>query len=81
MSDGIAAHAFSSNHKAQLLQDAARGCFYCLAIFQPGKIRDWVGDPLGTAPCPYCGVDAVMGESSGCPITRDLLKRMHSHWF
>ena len=79
--DFIKAHEFSSNHKARLLQDETSGCFYCLAIFKPQEIEDWVADISGTAICPYCGIDSIIGESSGFPITKEFLKKMKSYWF
>ena len=38
-------------------------------------------DSSGTAVCPYCGVDSVIGENSGFPITEQFLKEMHEAWF
>jgi len=78
----IKAHQFSINHKTQLLKDKICGCFYCLKIFSPNEIETWVEDKLdGTALCPYCGIDAVIGESSGYPITKDFLSKMNGYWF
>ena len=79
--DYIKAHQFSSNHRQQLLSDERCGCFYCLKIFSPKDIEGWVEDKLGTAICPYCGVDSVIGESSGYPITEEFLAKMKSYWF
>lgn len=31
--------------------------------------------------CPYCGIDSVLGDQSGFPITKELLIRMRWHWF
>ena len=42
--DIIKAHYFSSNHKKQLLKDKKCGCFYCLEIFNPNQIKEWVDD-------------------------------------
>lgn len=81
MPDYIKAHEFSSNHKEIILQDEKCGCFYCLSIFSPHEIRDWVKDTSGTAICPHCGIDSVIGESSGFPITKEFLEKMKSHWF
>ena len=86
MSDVQAAHEFSSNHRPELEKDRICGCFYCCRVFSPVEIREWLVDdnPLdrrGTAVCPYCGVDAVIGESSGYPITEQFLKAMHEEWF
>lgn len=81
MEDYITAHTFSSNHKDRLLEDQRCGCFYCLEIFAPREIIDWVEDVDGTAICPYCGVDSIVGEHSGYSITREFLEKMRSYWF
>ena len=81
MEDYIKAHVFSSNHKEPIQKDQKCGCFYCLKIFDPKEIVEWIKDPAETAMCPYCGIDSVIGESSGYPITVEFLKKMHQHWF
>ena len=79
--DYIDAHKFESNHREKLLKDSKCGCFYCLKIFSPNEIASWVKDISGTAICPYCGIDAVIGEHSGYPISKDFLRKMREHWF
>ena len=79
--DYIAAHKFCTNHKGQLQQDKKCGCFYCHTIFNPQEIEEWIEDISGTAICPYCGIDSIIGESSGFPITEEFLKKMSVHWF
>ena len=80
-SDIIAAHKFSSCHREKLLNDSLCGCFYCMKIFNPNEIEMWVEDPLGTAVCPCCGIDSVIGEYSGYPITNEFLTEMNKYWF
>lgn len=82
MTDIIDAHKFSIRHKSKLLEDNLCGCFYCLRIFSPREITDWVND-IGddTALCPYCGIDSIIGQSSGYPITLAFLERMNKQWF
>lgn len=80
------AHRYSSNHKPELEKDKKCRCFYCLEIFEPAKIKKWVQadnscDRRGTAVCPYCGMDAVIGESSGYPITKAFLLAMKKRFF
>jgi hypothetical protein len=81
----IAAHKFCSNHKEKLTKDKRCGCIYCLAIFDPKEITEWLseenGDSGGTALCPFCGIDSIIGESSGYPITESFLKEMYDYWF
>ncbi len=80
------AHAYSNNHKPELEKDSVCGCFYCLKIFHPSEIEDWLieddpADERGTALCPYCDIDAVIGESSGYPIKAEFLEGMNRMWF
>ena len=79
--DVIAAHKYCINHKEKLLKDEKCGCFYCIKIFKPSEIVFWIIDPLETAVCPYCGIDSVIGEYSGYPITEEFLAKMHEVWF
>ncbi|OZM56725.1 cytoplasmic protein [Lottiidibacillus patelloidae] len=74
------AHRFSSYHRQELENDDTCGCFYCIKIFSPPDIEQWI-DNAQTALCPYCGIDSIIGESSGYPITETFLKGMHMQWF
>ena len=86
MADYVEAHRFSNNHMAQLKQDSLCGCFHCRKIFHPQEITYWIVDDNdcdreGTAVCPHCGIDAVIGEHSGYPITPEFLEQMKTYWF
>ena len=75
------AHKYSINNRTQLLKDNVCGCFYCLKIFNPNIIEEWVEDTDGIALCPFCGIDSVIGESSGFPITEEFLQEMYKRYF
>ena len=80
------AHEKSANHKPELEKDSICGCFACGRIFSPKEIRNWVIAPTpidyrGTALCPYCEIDAVLGESAGYPLTQEFLWEMNKYWF
>ena len=79
--DVIKAHEFSSKHKDKLQKDSACGCFYCLSIFSASEIDNWLNEGSGTAICPYCGIDSIIGESSGFPITKEFMEKMNKYWF
>lgn len=81
MEDHIKAHKFSANHMRMIRRDKVCGCFHCLEIFHPQEIEEWIADDMGTAICPYCGIDSIIGESSGYPITKEFLKKMRDYWF
>lgn len=79
------AHARSSNHRDELLRSAVCGCFHCCARFPPSEIEEWIDENdegVGTtALCPKCGIDSVIGSSSGCPLTPEFLGKMNGVWF
>jgi hypothetical protein len=80
----ILAHKHSIYHREEILRSTICGCFYCLAIFPPNEITEWIDvrDGQGTtAMCPYCDIDSVIGDASGFPITKAFLKEMNEHWF
>lgn len=77
------AHDHSSNHRAEIEASELCACFYCCRFFRPQDIKEWIDrrDPGGTAVCPYCGIDAVLGSASGLPMGSQFLEEMHDHWF
>ena len=58
-------------------------CFYCLKIFNPTEIKEWLIEDNGkeTALCPYCEIDSVIAECNDYKITKELLKEMYDYWF
>jgi hypothetical protein len=86
MEDYIAAHEHCIYHREEILSSKVCGCFYCLSIFPPSEINNWIDIPadknLGqTALCPRCEIDSVIGDKSGYPITKDFPKKMKEYWF
>src|SRR5260221_3865220 len=76
----VAAHKHSSNHRQEVLSSDICGCFYCLEIYTPSEILDWVDDNQ-TALCARCGIDSVIGTDSKYSITREFLNSMNEYWF
>jgi len=80
-----AAHRRSIFHRAEILASGRCGCFDCLSIFAPAEIPQWTdadkAEAKWTALCPRCGIDAVLGDGLGYPITTDFLGQMHARWF
>jgi hypothetical protein len=46
-----------------------------------GENDEWIRSDNPTAFCPFCGIDSVIGESSGYPITKEFMQKMYDHWF
>jgi Zn finger protein HypA/HybF involved in hydrogenase expression len=79
-----AAHKHSIFNKAEVLASTSSGCFYCLHMFSPVDIKDWIeeNNKEETALCPYCGIDAVLGCASGYPVSDiTFLETMNKRWF
>ena len=75
-----AAHKCSIHHRIQIEASKLCGCFSCISTFVPLKIEEWT-DTADTAICPMCGMDAVIGDASGFPITKQFLSKMCKAWF
>jgi hypothetical protein len=74
------AHKRSIYHRAEILGSGLCGCFGCLETFEPRVIEEWT-DKGDTALCPFCGIDSVIGDASGYPITEEFLTAMEARWF
>ena len=71
-------HARSFNNRGALTDSTKCGCFYCLRVFSPSEIGEWVNEE--TAVCPYCGVDTIMPESEDYELDDSLLLAMKEYW-
>lgn len=74
------AHPHRTNNLAALCRSAVSGCFYCLAIYPPSEITEWI-DHGNSALCPKCGIDSVLAADSGYPITTAFVTKMYARWF
>ena len=79
MNDLDHGQAQSSGHRKVVSNSEKCGCFCCLSIFKSTEIEEWIEGE--TALCPYCSVDAVIGQSDDYDITREFLTRMKKRWF
>jgi hypothetical protein len=83
-------HKFCTRNRELLSRSDSAGCFYCLEIYPPAEIQDWV-DGLQvetgsladgvTALCARCGIDAVLPSAAPIPLTEETLRAMHAYWF
>ena len=78
--DLVEAHSHSDHHRTEVLASTMAGCFYCLSTYPPRSITEWIDDGQ-TALCPRCGVDSVIGDTSGYALTPGFLGRMRGRWF
>lgn len=75
------AHRHSSRHRDEISRSVSVGCFYCAQTYPAVAIAEWWDDDQ-TAVCPKCGIDSVIGDASGLPVTDEaFLEAMHKRWF
>jgi hypothetical protein len=72
-------HRHTRANRMELEASEVCGCIACERIYFPSEIVGWLED--GTAVCPHCGVDAVVGSASGIPVMPGVLRRAHERWF
>jgi hypothetical protein len=72
-------HRHTRANRMELEESEVCGCIACERIYFPSEIVRWLED--GTALCPHCGADAVVGSASGIPIMPGVLRRAHERWF
>ncbi len=78
----IRAHTHCTRNREELRGSQVCGCFFCLEIYPPSRIHEWVNERENpTALCPECGIDAVIGASSGYPVNVEFLREMRDYWF
>lgn len=76
-----AAHKRSFRNKPCIEQSNVCGCFYCRRTCMPSEIKEYVRKD-DTAICPHCGIDALLGDNSGLPVTNnEFLLAMYNRWF
>jgi len=69
-------HKLSTNNKGSISRSKKCGCFYCIEIFKPEDVKEYIST---TAIC-SCGVDSVLA-SVDVKITKTMLKQMHKKYF
>jgi hypothetical protein len=72
-------HRHTRANRMEMEASEVCGCIACERIYFPSEIVQWLEN--GTAMCPHCGVDAVVGSASGIPIMPGVLRRAHERWF
>ena len=81
------AHKATIFHEKDILASSVCTCFYCGYQFDPHKEEDleWLDEtnPKGrTLVCPMCGIDCIVGDASGFPITDDaFINSCTEAWF
>lgn len=70
-------------NEEQIRHSTQCGCFFCESLFDSATVIDFCqedGDKR-TALCPHCGMDTVIGDSTGISITPELLHQLNQQYF
>lgn len=78
--DCLAARQHAQRNRGELLASLICGCFFCFHQFPANAVTKWI-DGNQTALCPRCGIDAILGSSSGFAINDQFLRRMNRAFF
>ncbi len=73
-------HMHSARNRQEIERSSQCGCFSCGRIFDASEVEDYI-DNEETALCPYCDIDAVVGDASGVVLSQELLKEMKKKYF
>jgi len=69
-------------NRKEIEQSEKCGCASCVRIFDASEVEKYVKDRQGdTAICPYCMVDAVIGDACGEELTEKMLDELNREWF
>lgn len=74
-------HEATTHNRVHIEASQQCGCYACERIFAASEVTAdcYCGDD--TVCCPYCGIDSVLGDASGYPITNEYLHKLHHKWF
>lgn len=66
-------------NRSQQASSKSAICYHCAGSFSASEVSQYT-DSGQTALCPKCGVDAVLFESSGHPMTQEFARLAGAHW-
>lgn len=73
------AHDHTLRNRGEIERSEKCGCMSCCRIFHPSEVAFF--DSEGTGWCPYCGIDALIGDASGIPFDKKFLQDLNKRWF
>jgi len=75
-------HDHVTANKEEISKSGKCGCASCVRIFDASEVTWFCKDSSGeTAVCPYCYVDALIGDACGKPVTKSMLRKFNREMF
>lgn len=79
------AYAHSFRNRAEVEASAECGCYFCLEVFAAAEVTEWLTERLPgggeTGFCPRCGIDSLIGDAPGLPLSPGFLRATQRRWF
>jgi hypothetical protein len=78
------AHKHSFANRKSIERSNQCGCFCCCTLFPATLVEQWSTERNGnddTGWCPGCGIDSLIGDSSGISLDRPFLVAMNEKYF
>ena len=70
-----------TQNKMLLNQSNYAACYSCKRIFKSKDVTTFLNEGVGTAVCPYCGIDSVLGDKTGLGLSVENIQQLHDYWF
>ena len=78
-------HTHCTANREEVDASSRCACFYCQEVFRATEVKDYIVEPSmdykETALCPRCGADTILGDAAGIPFYKELIKKLHRHYF
>ena len=75
-------HSHTIRNRKEIDQSEYCHCISCCKSYPSPIIMNFIKDgDSETALCPYCGIDAVIGDASGLEINQEILTKLNKRWF
>ena len=78
-------HTHCTANREEIEASSRCACFYCQEVFRATEVKDYIVEPSmdykETALCPRCGADTILGDAAGIPFYKELIEKLHHHYF
>ena len=75
-------HSHTIRNRKEIDQSEYCHCISCIKSYPSPIVMRFIKDGDGeTALCPYCGIDAVIGDGCGLEIDQEILITLNKRWF
>ncbi|MCQ2798360.1 MAG: sel1 repeat family protein [Bacilli bacterium] len=72
----------ANNNELDILSSNMCSCVFCRHTYSAREVKDWISTDGGTnALCPNCGIDAVIGDSTGFTFDKASLKEINLYFY